>query len=78
MQQAGFLRNDPVFPDLAFSLDKSRFTEGPRQLDAWRQIRVSPMVYCDPRFWPIKNEATYPRYLMNMRDVFERFIGHNY
>lgn len=52
--------DDPVVPDLAFSLPlperKSRPATGPR-------IGIFPMAYLDPRIWPTKDASRFRTYL---------------
>jgi len=64
-----------VYPDLAFSLNMSNMRGKPRTAKP-RPIGISPMPYCDPRVWPIKDAAVYRRYLANLasfaRDLIER------
>jgi len=62
----GVKRKSWVFPDLAFGLEVrdslALETDGVGQ-DA---IGVSPMAYCDPRFWPIKDASAYQSYLTKL------------
>lgn len=66
MRHAGFRRNDPVYPDLAYSYppERLRFLST-RSRDA-RVIGLSPFCYCDPRVWPRKDGAAYAAYLQNL------------
>lgn len=62
----GVTGENRVFPDLAFGLevDGSLTRENDRtKRDA---VGVSPMAYCDPRFWPIKNLSVYNEYLAKL------------
>jgi polysaccharide pyruvyl transferase WcaK-like protein len=78
MQQAGFRRDDPVYPDLAFSLDVSRFMENSRLPVNPTRVCISPIVYCDPKTWPIKNEVVYKRYLRKLADVAASLLASGY
>jgi polysaccharide pyruvyl transferase WcaK-like protein len=48
-----------VYPDLAFSLK----VPGVARITPGKMVGVSPMAYCDPRTWPIKDAGLYRRYL---------------
>lgn len=75
MQQAGFRRDDAVYPDLAFSLDvkgiANRRSADPSSV---RQVCISPMVYCDPKTWPTKNPEIFARYLEKLTAVTCRLL----
>jgi polysaccharide pyruvyl transferase WcaK-like protein len=62
----GVKRENRVFPDLAFGLE----IKDSLALEADRMGRyavgVSPMAYCDPRFWPIKDASAYQGYLTRL------------
>lgn len=74
MQQAGFRRSDPVYPDLAFSLDVAPYTGSSRRPADPRRVCISPMVYCHPEFWPVRDEAAYRQYLRKLAAIAERLI----
>jgi polysaccharide pyruvyl transferase WcaK-like protein len=64
MKRAGFHRDDPVCPDLAFSLDVNVcHTREHRDAHIPMQVCISPMVYCDPRTWPRKDAGAYQCYV---------------
>jgi polysaccharide pyruvyl transferase WcaK-like protein len=57
--------DDPVCPDLAYAYpcpavpaQRASILSGERLV-----VGVSPMAYCDPRFWPLKDEQRHLRYL---------------
>ena len=52
-----------VFPDLAFSLEIQDPPRPTAYRTADRLVGVSPMAYCDPRVWPVKDIAAYRNYL---------------
>jgi polysaccharide pyruvyl transferase WcaK-like protein len=62
----GVKRENWVFPDLAFGLkiNDSLVLEADRM--GRYAVGVSPMAYCDPRFWPIKDASAYQGYLTKL------------
>jgi len=64
-------RNDPVYPDLAFSYPSPIPPPAINCASARRRlvIGVSPIAYCDPRGWPIKDERRYAAYLKLLTEV---------
>ena len=56
----GQAHDGPVAPDLAFGLEPVRCR--PLRLNAG-VVGISPMAYCDPRVWPVKDGAVYQRYV---------------
>lgn len=67
-----------VYPDLAFSLaipprEADRPTASERPI-----VGVSPMPYCDPRFWPVKDAAAYRRYLETLASFARTLIDRGY
>lgn len=66
----GFIRNDPVVPDIVYSLPESMVPEAagghPR-----RRVGVSPMIFGRKGIWPRERQGTYERYL----DVLAEFIA---
>jgi polysaccharide pyruvyl transferase WcaK-like protein len=73
MREAGFRRDDPVFPDLAFSLNISGLEE-PRDEAKAGRVCISPMVYLDPERWPTGDGLAHTNYLSNLADFAERLI----
>jgi polysaccharide pyruvyl transferase WcaK-like protein len=66
----GFRRDDPVYPDLAFSLQIENTVEtshshkqGIRPI-----VGIGPMAYFDPRVWPQKDQNVYTTYLNKLAD----------
>ena len=69
-------RKDPVYPDLAFSYacpDVTTFRRNGCE-DSRLVIAVSPIAYCDPRSWPLKDERRYAAYVSRMADVVKWLI----
>lgn len=66
-----------VYPDLAFSLKIPVITHeeptGPHPL-----VGVSPMAYCDPRSWPIKDAAVYQGYLATLASFTRELMKRGY
>jgi polysaccharide pyruvyl transferase WcaK-like protein len=62
IQGIGFQKDDPVYPDLAFSLitDHVEPAAAPLLRPA---VGVGPISYFDPRIWPESDQAVYDRYL---------------
>jgi polysaccharide pyruvyl transferase WcaK-like protein len=62
----GVKRDNRVFPDLAFGLkikDSPALKADRKGRDA---VGVSPLAYCDPRFWPIKDGVVYRGYMTKL------------
>jgi polysaccharide pyruvyl transferase WcaK-like protein len=55
-----------VFPDLAFALKNGGCGRTAADHRNPRAVGVSPMAYCDPRFWPIKDFSKYQSYLKKL------------
>jgi polysaccharide pyruvyl transferase WcaK-like protein len=70
-------RNDAVYPDLAFSYRNPDLLadsdEDPKlgQLD----VGISPIDYCDPRVWPIKDASRYTAYVKTLAEVVKRLLA---
>ena len=75
MRGAGFRRNDPVYPDLAYSypLERLRFRDDRRSPTC--VIGLCPFSYCDPRVWPRKDAAAYAAYLQNLLSIVRSLIA---
>ena len=66
IETIGVKGQNRVFPDLAFGL-KSPYCSGPtKEFQVAQAVGVSPMAYCDPRFWPVKNLPVYREYLKSL------------
>ncbi|MGB6199054.1 MAG: polysaccharide pyruvyl transferase family protein [Candidatus Acidiferrales bacterium] len=70
-------RNDLVYPDLAFSYPYPTFP--PLVRDASPPDRlvvgVSPIDYCDPRAWPIKDAKRYDAYVSTLAQVVKWILN---
>lgn len=66
--------NDPVVPDLAFSLPDAALP-APRVLamrvERRPVVAVSPIAYANPAYWPAGNHALYKRYLGELAQLIE-------
>jgi len=61
-----FTRNDPVFPDLVFSLPIDQFLKQKDTENSPGVVGVSPIAYCDPRVWPKQDAFIYGRYISTL------------
>jgi polysaccharide pyruvyl transferase WcaK-like protein len=70
-------RNDPVYPDLAFSYPSPvvQTSHGNGPQDGRLVVGVSPMAYCDPRAWPRKDERRYAAYISHLSEMVKWLIG---
>jgi polysaccharide pyruvyl transferase WcaK-like protein len=64
-------RNDPVYPDLAFSYPRPivQTSVGFGSQNARLLVGVSPIAYCDPRAWPRKDERRYAAYVSQLAEM---------
>ena len=67
-----------VFPDLAFTLERVGGRETATDHRNLRAVGVSPMAYCDPRFWPIKDLSTYQEYLKKLSSFVSWLLQDGY
>jgi polysaccharide pyruvyl transferase WcaK-like protein len=78
---AGFRRDDPVYPDLAFSLAKPApvNTNSSRPFILQKNtVAVGPMAYFDPRVWPEKDQNVYMAYLAKLADFTHWLVAKGY
>jgi len=66
---AGAAPDDPVVPDLAFGLEVASRVPGPTA--AGSLVGIAPMVFENPRHWPVKNESAYAAYVRRLAGVLE-------
>lgn len=79
MRQAGFKKNDPVYPDLAYSLPECEPSHSPKEnQNVGRTIAVSPIAYCDPRSWPVKDAEMFRSYLHRLAQVVAWLLRNDY
>ncbi len=82
----GVRLNDPVFPDTAFGLKANSFRQRenrtrPRPRPRPRPpqtVGVSPIPYCDPRFWHVKNRTAYQGYLEKLGSFVSWLLASGY
>jgi len=69
-------RNDPVYPDLAFSYPSPNVwtSRGNDSKDGRLLVGVSPIAYCDPRVWPQKDEGRYAAYVSQLAEMVKWLI----
>ncbi len=74
---AGFQRDDPVYPDLAFSLQGQAALPQPGQ-GTRPMVVVGPMAYFDPRIWPEKDQIVYGNYLNKLAAFVQWLLEKGY
>ena len=75
IESIGVKKESHVFPDLAFSLNlkKNHSREHSSPI-----VGISPMVYCDPRFWPEKNQVVNSAYKQKVSELVLWFLKNGY
>jgi polysaccharide pyruvyl transferase WcaK-like protein len=68
--------HDPVYPDLAYSYSSPSLLTlcGRPAQDKCEVVGVSPIAFCDPRLWPLKDEQRYRRYLRELAETVKWLI----
>ena len=66
LQNIGFQNDDPVFPDLAFSIQSSSLKKRVGKKQDPLIVGIGPIAYFDPRGWPEKDELVYQAYLRKL------------
>ncbi|MBK7894890.1 MAG: polysaccharide pyruvyl transferase family protein [Candidatus Promineifilaceae bacterium] len=74
----GFKRDDPVYPDLAFSWQVKDHHYNQVSSEDRPIVAIGPMSYFDPRIWPEKDEAVYRDYLSKLATFSEWLLAKNY
>ena len=67
-----------VFPDLAFALNLGSYNEIVADRREPKLVGVSPLAYCDPRFWPIKDIFAYRNYLNGLSSFVSWLLQDGY
>ncbi len=67
-----------VFPDLAFGLQVEERPREDSKSPFRKVVGVSPMAYCDPRFWPTKSSTLYHSYLKTLALLIEWLLQRDY
>lgn len=79
IRKNGFRRDDPVFPDLVFSLPKSSFPQRVNRGHQVRQVGLGVMDHRDIHMWDsAEHQAQYASYLDKMGDFVIWLIDHGY
>lgn len=73
-------RNDPVFPDLAFSYPRPTVptTHHMDTPDGRLVVGISPIAYCDPRTWPLKDAPRYIEYIGQLAEMVTWLLRQGY
>ncbi len=76
MQRAGFRRDDPVYPDLAYSLPLDGYRLDRAGRPAGRVVGVSPICHCHPRYSERKERdpAAYEAYLRKLVAIVQWLV----
>lgn len=74
----GFLRDDPVYPDLAFSLRLENYSPAVNVTHARPIIAVGPIGYFKKDAWPEVDDAIYDAYLQKMSAFLNYLIEKGY
>ena len=61
-----FTRNDPVFPDLAFSYAPGQEQEDPVNKTNGKVVGVSPIAYLSQHSWPRQDQRVYRNYITKL------------
>ncbi len=78
MQRAGFRRNDPVCPDLAYSYPLNGDNRSRVRQRVGRVVGLSPFCYCHPDHWPRNDPSTYDAYLRNLAAIVSWLVSNRY
>jgi polysaccharide pyruvyl transferase WcaK-like protein len=74
------VRNDPVYPDLAFSypIPVLAASQENRSQDDRLVVGFSPIAYCDPRAWPRKDQQRYENYVRQLAEMVMWLVNERY
>jgi polysaccharide pyruvyl transferase WcaK-like protein len=78
VEAIGVMGENQVFPDLAFGLQHGDCSGTVADHREPRAVGVSPMAYCDPRFWPIKDFSLYQDYLKKLSSFVSWLLHEGY
>jgi polysaccharide pyruvyl transferase WcaK-like protein len=70
----GFRRSDPVYPDLAWSLQLDQMTRKDNHVQTLPKVGIGPMTWYDPRIWPKKDQAIYQGYIDRLTGFVLRLL----
>ena len=71
-----FKKNDPVYPDLAYSLNIEQYDQ--RVLKHRSVVGIGVIAYSDPRYWPENDLAVYNTYLNKLSSFVGWVIERHY
>jgi polysaccharide pyruvyl transferase WcaK-like protein len=77
----GFLSNDPVLPDLAFSYQvpiQNEALGSGGMARPGKVVGIGPIAYCHPDLWPIKDKSVYDRYVTELARFAKFLLENNY
>ena len=78
MASVGFDRPDPIYPDLAWSLDLQAFTNPAERKTSRTTVALNPMAWFDPRGWPKQDQAIYDSYISRLTDFAAWLLHEGY
>lgn len=73
-----FTSKDPVFPDLAFSRHIPYMLRKENKVCNPILIGISPIAYCDPRFWPSSDSTAYNSYVYRLASFISWLLQNKY
>ena len=68
----------PVFPDLPIALNLGRYNGIVADRREPTHVGNSPMAYCDPRYWPVKDVSAYHNYLNSLSSFMSWLLQEGY
>ncbi|MFN8445481.1 MAG: polysaccharide pyruvyl transferase family protein [Caldilineaceae bacterium] len=74
----GFDRPDPIYPDLAWSLDLHEFTDIAERPTQRTTVAINPMAWCDPRGWPKQDQSIYDSYIARLTEFTTWLLHEGY
>lgn len=78
LENMHFTKDDPIFPDLAFSFSTNGIKKPFNGRECRLVVGISPMAYCDPRVWPKKDLISYETYIKKLTCFVSWLIRENY
>jgi polysaccharide pyruvyl transferase WcaK-like protein len=78
LENMHFTKDDPIFPDLAFSFSTNGIKKPFSDKENRPIVGISPMAYCDPRVWPKKDVSTYETYIKKLACFVSWLFRENY
>jgi polysaccharide pyruvyl transferase WcaK-like protein len=78
LENMHFTKDDPIFPDLAFSFSANGIKKPFSDKESRTIVGISPMAYCDPRVWPKKDLNIYETYIKKLANFVLWLVQKNY